>query len=462
MKNTLRYILPLLFLPAFIACKKYVDVPPPQDQLPAEAAFTTDKTATATMVGLYSDMNGYNYSFANVLSSFMPAMSADEFYSAFTSFDAFKLNSLTPDNSYVNTLWAQPYSYIYHVNAVYEGVAASNSLSAAVKAQLLGEARFMRAFFYFYLVNYFGDVPLVLDTDARKNSTLARTPAAQVYETIVSDLQEAVDKLQDEYQNTERIRPNKAAAKALLARVYLYTGKWNEAETLAGEVIADNRYQLLTALNTVFLKTSREAIFQLAAVNTVTGAGGMNTWEGFNIVPATPTARSYYVIFPQLMNAFETGDLRKDNWTKSYVAGGNTLYCPFKYQYRLVTPVAEYTMVLRLAELYLIRAEARARQNKLDLAIDDLDDIRHRAGLAPLDDNLTQDQVLLAVEQERRVELFGEWGHRWFDLKRTNRADAVITAMPEKTGWQSTDVLYPIPAPARRTNVNLNQNNGYN
>ncbi|MGN6293142.1 MAG: RagB/SusD family nutrient uptake outer membrane protein [Chitinophagaceae bacterium] len=465
MKHTLRYILPLLLLSAIVGCKKYVDVPPPQDQLPAEAAFTTDKTATATMVGLYSDMNGYNYSFGNVLASFMPAMSADEFYSAFTSFDAFKLNSLTPDNSYVNTLWQQPYAYIYHVNAIYEGVAASNSLSPAVKSQLLGEARFMRAFFYFYLVNYFGDVPLILDTDARKNSSLPRTPAAQVYESIINDLKEAVDKLQDEYQNSERIRPNKAAAKTLLARAYLYTGKWSDAETLAGEVIGDNRYQLLTNLNSVFLKTSHEAIFQIAAVNTVTGAGGMNTWEGFNIVPATPTSRSYYVIFPELVNAFESGDLRKANWTKSYVVGANTFYCPFKYQNRLISPVVEYTTVLRLAELYLIRAEARAKQNKLDIAIDDLDEIRHRAGLNPLDDNLTQDQVLQAVEQERRVELFSEWGHRWFDLKRTNRADAVLAPMKntlQASSWQSTDTLYPIPAPARRTNINLSQNNGYN
>jgi hypothetical protein len=460
MKNTLRYILPLLLLTGFSACKKYVDVPPPQDQLPAEAAFTNDKTATATMAGLYSDMNGYNYSFANVLASFMPAMSADEFYYAFTSFDAFKLNSLTSDNSYVSILWSQPYTYIYHVNAVYEGVAASSSLSPVVKAQLLGEARFMRAFFYFYLVNYFGDVPLVLDTDARKNSSLPRTPAAQVYEQIITDLLEAVDKMPEEYPVSERIRPNKAAAKALLSRAYLYTGKWSEAETMAGEVIGDSQYQLLTDLTTVFLKTSREAIFQLAAVNTVTGAGGMNTWEGFNIVPATATARSYYALYQPLLDAFEAGDLRKANWTKSYVVTGTTFYCPLKYRSRLITPVAEYSTVLRLAEVYLIRAEARAQQNKLAASIEDLDAIRHRAGLDPLDDNLSKDQLLLAVEQERRVELFGEWGHRWLDLKRTNRADAVLA--PIKTAWQSTDVLYPIPVSATRTNVNLTQNPGYN
>ena len=460
MKKISRYILPVIAAFVFTSCEKYVDVPPPQDQLPAEAAFTSDETATATMVGLYSDMNGYNYSFANVLASFMPAMSADEFYSAFTSFDAFKLNSLTSDNSYVNTLWSQPYSYIYHANAVYEGVAGSNSLSAPVRSQLMGEAKFMRAFFYFYLVNYFGDVPLVLNTDAKANSGLPRSAAAEVYASIESDLLEAIDKLQDDYQNPERIRPNKAAAKALLARVYLYEQKWSEAETLATAVIGDSRYGLTTDLTRTFLRSSNEAIFQLAAVNTVTGAGGMNTWEGFNIVPASATARSYYVLFDQLVNAFEPGDQRKANWTKSYVVSGNTLYCPFKYRNRLINPVVEYTMVMRLSEQYLIRAEARAQQNKLPDATDDLDVIRQRAGLGALNDNLTKDQVLTAVEQERRVELFSEWGHRWFDLKRTGRATAVLA--PMKAAWQPTDMLYPIPISAMRTNPALKQNDGYN
>lgn len=460
MKKIFGYMLLVFAVFAFASCEKFVDVPPPQDQLPAEAAFTSDETAIATMVGLYSDMNGYNYSFANVLSSFMPAMSADEFYYAFTSFDAFKLNSLTPDNSYVNILWSQPYAYIYHVNAVYEGVTASNSLSEKVKAQLLGEARFMRAFFYFYLVNYFGDVPLVLNTDAKTNTSLPRAPRADVYAAIESDLLEAVDKLQNDYQSSERIRPNKAAAKALLARVYLYEQKWSQAESMASEVIADSRYGLPADLTKAFLRTSNEAIWQLAAVNTVTGAGGMNTWEGFNIVPATPTARSYYALFDQLVNAFEPGDLRKSNWTKAYVVSGNTFYCPLKYRNRLINPVVEYTMVLRLAEQYLVRAEARAQQNKTGDAIDDLDVVRQRAGLDPLDENLSKEQVLLAVEQERRVELFSEWGHRWFDLKRTGRATTVLS--PIKAAWQETDVLYPIPLAARRTNTKLTQNDGYN
>lgn len=117
-------------------------------------------------------------------------------------------------------------------------------------------------------------------------------------------------------------------------------------------------------------------------------------------------------------------------------------------------------MVMRLAEQYLIRAEARIQQGKLDDGRNDLDAIRHRAGLPNLSTSLTQPALLLAVEQERKVELFAEWGHRWFDLKRTKRADAVLGPI-KGANWQSTDTLYPIPSDAIRTNANLTQNEGY-
>jgi hypothetical protein len=126
---------------------------------------------------------------------------------------------------------------------------------------------------------------------------------------------------------------------------------------------------------------------------------------------------------------------------------------------RTASPVVEYTMVLRTAEQYLIRAEARARQNNLDGARSDLDSIRLRAGLSPLPDNLNQAQLLLAVEQERRVELFAEWGHRWLDLKRTGRALTVLSA--EKPDIDENDLLLPIPASSINANVFLEPNPGY-
>ena len=271
----------------------------------------------------------------------------------------------------------------------------------------MGEARFLRAFFYFYLVNYFNDVPLILDTDYQKNTSLPRTPAAQVYAAILEDLVAAQADLADAYQSAERTRANKAAASALLARVYLYQQQYDKAETEATKVIGDARYQLLTDLSKIFLKNSNETILQWQTINTSTA--GVNTWEGFSIVPASATSTPLYQAHPNFVAAFETGDKRKDNWVKSFTNTSGTVYYPFKYKIRTKTPVDEYSMVLRFAEQYLIRAEARARQNNLVGAKADVDTIRKRAGLAVLPDNLSQADMLLAIEKERRMELFAEW-----------------------------------------------------
>ncbi|HEU4473178.1 MAG TPA: RagB/SusD family nutrient uptake outer membrane protein, partial [Flavisolibacter sp.] len=123
-------------------------------------------------------------------------------------------------------------------------------------------------------------------------------------------------------------------------------------------------------------------------------------------------------------------------------------------------PLAEYLIVFRLAEQYLIRAEARMHKGDIQGSISDLNIIRSRAGLPSLPVTLTPVQLATAIEQERRVELFCEWGHRWQDLKRTGRAGAVLSTA-KAPNWQSTDELYPIPAVEMQNNPFLTQNPGY-
>lgn len=284
------------------------------------------------------------------------------------------------------------------------------------------------------------------------NNVLPRTPVADVYKQVITDLEEAVPLMNEDYATSEHVRPNRSAAEALLARVYLYTQQWANAEKWSGTVIDGNRYHLLEDLNGVFLKNSDEAIWQLQTFN-----APRNTWEGFNAVPLSAVI---FRLQQPLVNAFEPGDLRKEMWTGNMAVSGAPVYYPFKYKVRTSDDFTEYSMVLRFAEQYLIRAEARAQQDNITGALADLDTVRHRAGLEPLPATLGKAGVLLAVEQERRVELFTEWGHRWLDLKRTNRADAVL--QPIKPAWKSTAVLLPIPTDARKTNSNLTQNEGYN
>jgi hypothetical protein len=462
MKRIHIFLAGLIILSA-TACNKYVETPLPKNELVSDLVFTDDKTATAAVTGLYSEMNAFNYQFANVLVSYLSAMQADEmyYYTTYADYDVFRENRLLPSSTFPQRMFAAVYSYIYQTNACIEGLTAATGLTTTVKNQLLGEAYFTRSFLYFYLVNMYGDVPMITSTDYVANGTKPRAPRADIYNMIIANLQQAVQLMGNDYPTGQRLRPNKAAANGLLARVYLYNQQWALAETTASLVINDSRYKLLSDLNTVFLANSEEAIWQLQPVNV---SGGRNTWEGFTSTPPNATATALFRLDTlQLIRKFEPNDLRLANWTGfRKTTAGATYYFPFKYKVRLGTvgTLTEYSMVMRTAEQYLIRAEARIQQGKLADGRDDLDAIRKRAGLEDLSSSLTQPALLLAVEQERKVELFAEWGHRWFDLKRTKRSDAVLGPI-KGANWQSTDTLYPIPSDAIRTNVNLTQNEGY-
>lgn len=457
-------IMLLLLMLSGAACNKFVDPPLPKNELISSLVFTDDKTATAAVTGLYGTMNQLNYMYANVLMNFLTAMQADELYyaSSFANYDVFRENRLLPSSQYVQSMFASQYSYIYQTNACLEGLATATALSTGVKSQLQGESYFMRAFLYFYLVNMYGDVPLITTTDYKANGLKPRESRAVVYDNIINDLNQAVTLLADNYPTSNRVRPNRAAANALLARVYLYNQQWALAEAAATKVISDSKYSLLKDLNKVFLANSAEAIFQLQPVNV---ANGRNTWEGFTATPATNVAAAVFRLDTlHFISRFEANDLRKANWTgfRTSATTGATYYFPFKYKVRSSTTgsITEYSMVMRLAEQFLIRAEARIQQDKLTDGRSDLDNIRVRAGLPVLSASLDKTALLRAVEQERKMELFTEWGHRWFDLKRTKRSDAVLGPI-KAPNWQSTDTLYPIPLDAISTNPNLTQNEGY-
>ncbi|HVW63270.1 MAG TPA: RagB/SusD family nutrient uptake outer membrane protein, partial [Puia sp.] len=212
--NYIRLFIICFFLLASSSCRKYVDTPIPKNELVSALVFTDDKTATASVVGVYSDMNAFNYQFSNVLMNFLTAMSADElyYYTTYAAFDVFRNNALLPSSQYVSIMWSGPYSYIYHANACLEGLEGATGLTPAVKSQLQGEMLFLRAFMYFYLVNLYGDVPLITSTDWQVNTNKPRDPQDAVYDQIMKDLQQAQSLLGDDYPSSERIRPNKAVA----------------------------------------------------------------------------------------------------------------------------------------------------------------------------------------------------------------------------------------------------------
>lgn len=436
-----------------------IEVEDPNFQLTGNTVFNDDATAEAAIVGIYSSMaSSEGYAGGGYQSlTLLAGLSADEFdnYSYDTNYGQFYNNALLPTNSWLEFyLWNEAYNYIYQANSILEGLANSSELSPALKERLIGEASFVRAFNYFYLVNLFGEVPLVTSTDYQVNKSLSRSDIQEVYDQIIEDLETAQDQLPEDYgfSGNERIRPNKWAATAMLARVYLYLDQWDQAEVQATSVIDQtDLYSLPDDLNSIFLKNSSEAIWQLAPV-----IPNINTKEGRTFILNGPPY--YTALSSWLIEDFNQEDLRSKAWIDSLETGGQVYYYPYKYKVSGSQEISEYSMVLRLAEQYLIRAEARAHLNDLDGALEDLNRIRVRAGLSELED-LDQEAILLEVQRQRRLEFFGEWGHRWLDLKRTNSAGEVLA--PIKEDWQATDVLYPIPQSELQDDPNLTQNPGY-
>jgi hypothetical protein len=292
-----------------------------------------------------------------------------------------------------------------------------------------------------------------LNTNYKSNAVLSRTPLAAVYTQIIADLTEAASLLKSTYLTTDRTRPNAFTARALLARAYLYNQNWSAAEEEASKIIAAGIYSLVPNPNNVFLVASTETIWQLNSAGL-----SYNTYEGSQYIPSSATVIPNYAATDFLLNAFEPGDARKTAWLKSNVVGGKTYYYPAKYKVRTGTAITENPIYFRLAEIYLVRAEARLNQNNLQGAKDDINLVRNRAGLTPTT-AATPAALASAIEHERQVEYFAEWGHRWFDLRRWGRVDAVLGA--EKTGWQPTDALYPIPVSEIQLNPSLTQNPGY-
>jgi starch-binding outer membrane protein, SusD/RagB family len=467
-KANTRYFLMVIMLTTILpSCKKFVTVEDPPGILTTEKVFADDRSATSAIVSVYIDMMNYQFggegSFVSFSMTSLAGFSGNELQWTLNNtitpaFQEFSAHDLTPPNPNVAAFWKDGYKYIYRANAILEGIAPSTGMTPDGKRFAEGEAKFIRGFCYFYLVNLFGDVPLVMTTNYQENMKLTRTPSTLVWEQIMNDLKDAKQLLPANYPTPERLRPNRATAGALLARVYLYLGRWVEAEAESDAIITSGVYgTTLPAPDLVFKKESIETIWQLQPVR-----ANINTNEAFFFLTAAAT-RPSYEITQNLLSAFEPNDNRKTQWIgfSNPVANPAWAY-PAKYKVGTSATVTEYYIVFRLTEQYLVRAEARAHQggSKLALALTDLNTVRSRAGL-PAASPADQNAFYLAMEKERQVEFFAEWGHRWLDLKRTNRAEAVLKPQSPTNSWKPGSELYPVPADEIGKNPLLVQNPGY-
>lgn len=445
------------------SCKKFEDIGSPATQLTPDKVYSDSTSILAASLALYGNSDVNSSTGFILYANEYGAMSADDAYLLIPNgtFDTFMKNTLTGGNNLSNVLYNNNYTMIFYANNILSGLSTTTAISKLLNNQLTGEAKFWRAYLYFYLVNYYGDVPLVLTTDAVANGKLPRTPKAQVYQQIIADLVSAKSLLTDTYPSAEKARINKEAVSAFLARVYLYLANpdYASSEAEATAVINSNLYSL-DALSNVFLKTSTETIWQVQSnYNNYTGVTRMG--QAFLPVGTTPK----FVLYSSLANTFEANDLRKSAWSGSITYNSKTYLYPAKYKNNVTTASGnEYAVMLRLAEVYLNRAEARVQQGNISGAQADLNVIRTRAGL-PNTTAADAASLLTAIEHERWVELFTENSDRWFSLKRTGTIGSLLPVTKAvdiaNYTWNAYQALYPIPSAELLANPTLTQNPGY-
>ena len=441
-----------------VACDDFVQVKIPSTQLSSPLVFENNSTATAALVAIYAKIrdNGLLTGNPNGMQAKLGEYTDElTFYGAGGQTDAsFYNNIVLPVNTDVKNWWSTTYNQIYATNALLEGVENSKSLTPLQKEQLRGEALFIRALLHFHMTNLYGDIPYVKTTDYTANTKIGKMGTTQVYENAEADLLESEVLLGVAYISSERIRPNKATVQALLARLYLYSSRWAEAANSASTVLNNTTlYADDHNLETVFLKGNLGNIWQL-----MPAVESNNSLEAqTNVFLQGPPPVS--AISPEFVNSFEAGDNRRTHWIKTVTKGTEVWYHAYKYKaYNNSGGSLEYSIVFRTAELYLIRAEARAQQGELTTALEDLNSIRNKAGLGNTS-AVTAEQIINAIVKERKCELFTE-GHRFFDLKRNNLLDEILT--PTKPGWDTNDKLLPLPETELLLNPNIKpQNTGY-
>ncbi|RUA18581.1 MAG: RagB/SusD family nutrient uptake outer membrane protein, partial [Flavobacteriia bacterium] len=346
------------------SCEHYLEVDPPKNQLTGEVVFRDHATVDAAFAHIYAELREYGFTTGGTQGlSYLMGHYSDElelYSSSLPGVLNFTNNTVLPSDTSVKNLWDTGYGLIYATNALLEGVSTSASLVEGEKERFLGEAYFIRAFIHFHLMNLFGEIPYIMSTDYEENKDAGRLGVSMVHQHIVDDLLLAKELLASSAPNFERFRPDQWTASALLARVYLYQEDWQMAIDEASIILSDSGYSLNLEVDKVFLKESPETLWQLGP-----GLPGSNTKEAFTFVIVNgPPPNS--ALTQTLINSFEVGDARFEQWVGSATDGSETWYFPYKYrQYVPTASTQECSIIFRLVEQYLILAEANAQLGNL-------------------------------------------------------------------------------------------------
>ena len=419
------------------ACETYLDEEP-VDQISDAAVIEDATSAEATLLGAYSELQQLHA----WLAVSMPGVLSDELIhsGSFPSVNDMDNNAMQSNNTTMDDHWINIYDGVYIANIVIEKIEGGEEiegLTPELSNQLLGEAKFLRAYFHFEGARLWGGIPLALSTDLEELSSVSRATEEASIQAVISDLLEAETLLSGVAMDDAPYRASEWAVKALLARVYLYNGDVSTAGDYADEVITSGLFPLQGNYPDIYGGDSDEVIFR-----SFQSSNDQNDLAFYFL----PSGRFELAVSDKLVNSYTAGDTRA-----MFAQAPSGLYYVNKY-----TDVATGTdevPIIRSAEMYLIRAEANIGNAQGE---SDLETVMARAGL---DVSGSNPATLDAILEQRFLELAFE-GHRWYDLKRTGEASSVMSVINPST-WSATDVLMPIPFYDLTQNTNLVQNDGY-
>ncbi|MEJ5145492.1 MULTISPECIES: RagB/SusD family nutrient uptake outer membrane protein [unclassified Sphingobacterium] len=433
------------------SCEKFLEIDP-RISTSDQVTINDENSAHTAVRGIYNQLQSdgyYGYTFQTI--GFFSGDNIEYTGSQIVN-QSLTNHSVRADLPALATAWTAIYNTINRANNVIAKVPALSvtpTFTDAVRNQLVGEAYFLRALSYFDLGRTWGGVQLVLvPTSSSSNlENLKRSSLADTYRQVLADLIKAEELLPN---STNRIRATRKTVWALRARYHLYREEWKEAITYASKLIDDkSNYNLLTPYSSFFADNAsgtNESILELYYTTNV-----VNT-QAYQWQPSTKGGVGWIrpsMGIVNLLNNKSIAGTRQSLISKVVLNGVDNWFGNLYYRTNGTDPA----YLIRIAELYLIRAEAYAQDNDIAKSLADLNVIRKRADIQELNiaDKAT---LLLAIEQENRIEFAFE-NHRWYDLVRTRRAKTVLGID------EDFRLLLPIPYAQILIDKNLEQNPQY-
>lgn len=462
-------------------CDNLLD-PEPRSLITPETSFTNAREAEQAVLGLYDGLFTGRFYSGRFLTHFGD-LGTDCCRTAGRIIGRpLHIYTMNPANvGFMAGDWRRYYGDVGSANLAISRISEMDNIEPELQAQLVGEAKFFRAFFYWHMTNLWGDVPMWLEelgkVGPQKVATLPRTPVEEVRRQILDDLRAAEEALPSSYNSSGQGRATRWAAKTLMTKVYLDLEEWGNARDKAQEIISSSPHRLLDDYGAVFDRNNEfndEVIFSVDFIDNVrSGDMELRFSPRQQDEPDIPNVsfRGYghVTLFPSFANSYADNDLRKPHNVATEIEGVplNWIYVPKWWNVEGPRYAGTNFIVFRLADVYLMLAEAENSANgPTAVAYGAINEVRERAGLGPLS-GLSQEAFDEAMQQERAWELVGE-GHRRRDLARWG-GDEFVEAVKTTAEFipqaaanvQPHHRLFPIPQDVLARNPNLVQNPGY-